>query len=44
MNIGVVVLGTLTGVAAFGEPLSRLNRAAITLAILSIVLLALAKT
>ncbi|MBS1208111.1 MAG: protein of unknown function transrane [Proteobacteria bacterium] len=44
MNIGVVVLGTLVGVLAFKEPLSRLNRAAIALAILAIVLLALAKT
>lgn len=43
MNIGVVVLGTLTGVAAFGERLSRLNRAAIGAAILAIVLIALGK-
>jgi len=44
MNIGVVVLGTLVGVTAFGEPLSRLNRVAIALAVLSIALLAVAKT
>ena len=43
MNIGVVLLGTLVGVIAFGERLSTLNRAAVGLAILAIVLIALAK-
>lgn len=40
MNIGVVVLGTLVGVFAFGEKLSRLNRMAIGLAIVAIGLIA----
>lgn len=40
MNIGVVVLGTLVGVLAFGEKTSRWNRLAIVLAIPSIVLIA----
>lgn len=44
MNIGVVVLGTLVGVFAFREPLSRLNRAGIVLAILAIGLIALGRT
>jgi drug/metabolite transporter (DMT)-like permease len=44
MNIGVVVLGTLTGVVAFGEPTSRLNRLGIALAILAIALIAFART
>lgn len=43
MNIGVVVLGTLIGVLAFGEKLSRLNRAAIGLAVLAIALIAWGK-
>ena len=43
MNIGVVVLGTLVGVFAFREPLSRLNRAGIVLAILAIGLIALGR-
>jgi drug/metabolite transporter (DMT)-like permease len=42
MNIGVVVLGTLVGVLAFGEKTSRWNRAAIVLAILAIALIAYA--
>ena len=42
MNIGVVVLGTAVGVLAFGERTSRLNRAAIALAVLAIGLIALA--
>ncbi len=42
MNIGVVVAGTLVGVLAFGESTSRLNRAAIALAIAAIALIALA--
>jgi drug/metabolite transporter (DMT)-like permease len=42
MNIGVVVLGTLVGVLAFGEKTSRWNRAAIGLAIIAIVLIAAA--
>ena len=40
MNIGVVVLGTLVGVLAFGERTSKLNRAAIVLAIVAIALIA----
>lgn len=40
MNIGVVVLGTLVGVAVFGEKTSRWNRAAIVLAIVAIGLIA----
>ncbi|MDP5238408.1 EamA family transporter [Uliginosibacterium sp. 31-16] len=43
MNISVVVLGTLVGVFAFREPLSRLNRAGIALAILAIGLIALGR-
>lgn len=42
MNIGVVVLGTLVGVAAFGEPTSRWNRIGIALALLAIALIAAA--
>lgn len=42
MNIGVVVLGTLVGVAMFRERLSRLNRAGVALAVLAIGLIALA--
>ena len=42
MNIGVVVLGTLTGVLLFGEKTSRWNRLGIALAILSIALIAFA--
>ncbi len=40
MNIGVVVLGTLVGVLAFGEKTSRWNRLAIVLAIVAIALIA----
>ena len=40
MNIGVVVLGTLVGVLAFGEKTSRWNRIAIVLALLAIGLIA----
>lgn len=43
MNIGVVVLGTLVGVLVFGERLSRLNRAAVVLAIVAIGLIAWGK-
>lgn len=43
MNIGVVVLGTLVGVFAFGERLSRLNRVAVGLAIIAIGLIAWGK-
>ena len=43
MNIGVVVLGTLVGVLAFGEKLSKVNRAAIALAIVAIGIIAWAK-
>lgn len=39
MNIGVVVLGALVGVLAFGERLGRLNLLAIPLAVLAIVLI-----
>ncbi len=42
MNIGVVVLGTLVGVAVFGEKTSRWNRAAIVLAIAAIALISFA--
>ena len=42
MNIGVVVLGTAVGVLAFGEKTSWLNRVAIALAVVAIVLIALA--
>lgn len=42
MNIGVVVLGTLVGIAAFGEKTSRWNRAAIVLAIIAIAMIAYA--
>ncbi|KAF7600600.1 MAG: hypothetical protein CGU28_03245 [Candidatus Dactylopiibacterium carminicum] len=44
MNIGVVVLGTLVGVFAFRERLSRLNQAGIVLAIVAIVLIAMGKS
>jgi drug/metabolite transporter (DMT)-like permease len=42
MNIGVVVLGTLVGVFAFGEKTSRWNRAAIVLAVVAIAVIATA--
>ena len=42
MNIGVVVLGTLVGVAVFAEPTSRWHRLGIALAIVAIALIALA--
>ncbi|MDR0181678.1 EamA family transporter [Lysobacter arvi] len=42
MNIGVVVLGTLVGVFAFGEKTSRWNRLAIVLALVAIALIAMA--
>lgn len=41
MNIGVVVLGTLAGVVGFGERLSRLNKLAIPLAVVAIILIAM---
>ncbi len=41
MNIGVVLLGTLAGVAVFGERLSWINRLAIVLALVSIAMIAL---
>lgn len=44
MNIGVVVLGTLVGVFAFGERTSLWNRIGIALAVLAIMLIALAPT
>ena len=42
MNIGVVVLGTLVGVLAFGEKTGRWNRLGIALALVAIVLIATA--
>lgn len=42
MNIGVVVLGTLVGVIAFGEPTGRWNRLGVALAIIAIGLIAAA--
>ncbi len=42
MNIGVVVLGTAVGVLAFGERISRLNRAAVALAVVAIAMIAVA--
>jgi len=42
MNIGVVVLGTMVGVLAFGERTSRLNRAGIALAVAAIAAIAVA--
>jgi drug/metabolite transporter (DMT)-like permease len=42
MNIGVVVLGTLVGVLAFGEKTSVWNRAAIVLAVVAIAVIATA--
>ncbi len=39
MNIGVITLATLIGAWAFKEPLSKINRAGIALAILSIAVL-----
>ncbi len=42
MNIGVVVLGTLVGVFAFGEKTSLLNRAAIVMAVVAIAVIAAA--
>ncbi|MCW4456552.1 EamA family transporter [Flavobacterium sp. MXW15] len=40
MNIGVVVLGTLVGILAFGEATSRWNRAGLVLAVVAIGLIA----
>lgn len=40
MNIGVVVLGTLVGMLAFGERPGRLNRLGIALAIIAILVIA----
>ncbi|MBH1445759.1 hypothetical protein A7X89_02895 [Stenotrophomonas maltophilia] len=40
MNIGVVVLGALVGVFAFGEATTKWNRAGLTLAVLAIGLIA----
>ena len=42
MNIGVVVLGTLTGVIVFSEPTSRWNRVGTVLAIAAIAVIAMA--
>ncbi|MET0288662.1 MAG: EamA/RhaT family transporter [Pseudoxanthomonas sp.] len=41
MNVGVVLLGTLVGVAVYRERLSRLNLAAIPMAVAAIVLIGL---
>ena len=43
MNIGVVVLGTLAGVLAFGEKPGRMNWLGIALALPAIVLIALSR-
>jgi len=43
MNIGVVALGAIVGVAVFGERLSTFNRVAIGLAILAIMLISISK-
>lgn len=40
MNIGVVVLGAVVGMAAFGEPTTRWNRAGLALAVVAIGLIA----
>lgn len=40
MNIGVVLLGTLVGALAFGEPLRRINRIAVPMAVAAIALIA----
>ncbi len=40
MNIGVVLLGTLVGALAFGEPLRRINRIAVPMAVVAIALIA----
>lgn len=42
MNIGVIVLATAVGVWAFGERLSRLNRAGLALAVAAVAVLAAA--
>lgn len=44
MNIGVIVLGTLTGLIIFREKLSKLNKAGVVLAIVAIVLIAYSQT
>lgn len=40
MNIGVIALGAMVGILVFGEKLSKLNKIAILLAILSILIIA----
>ena len=40
MNIGVVLLGTLVGALVFGEPLRRINRVAVPMAVAAIALIA----
>ncbi|MDG2523872.1 EamA/RhaT family transporter [Stenotrophomonas sp. HITSZ_GD] len=42
MNIGVVTLGALVGILAFGEPTSRWNRAGLALAVVAIAIIAFA--
>lgn len=42
MNIGVVALGALVGIVAFGEPTSRWNRAGLALAVVAIAIIAFA--
>ncbi len=42
MNIGVVALGTVVGIVAFGERTSRWNRAGLALAVLAIAMIAFA--
>jgi multidrug transporter EmrE-like cation transporter len=40
MNLGVVALGAVVGVLAFGERLSRVNAAGLALALVAIAVLA----
>jgi len=44
MNIGVITIGTITGLVIFKEKLSTLNKIGIALAIVSIVIIAYAQT
>ncbi|GAB3930530.1 EamA/RhaT family transporter [Mucilaginibacter myungsuensis] len=44
MNIGVIIIGTLTGVLIFKEKLTTLNKIGISLAIVAIAIIAYAKT
>src|SRR5690606_36202354 len=40
MNIGVILLGTLVGVALFGEKLSAVNKAGLVLAVIAVIIIA----